>query len=147
MVRLKTELEEANLDQALLTMYYVGLQFKEQCIVQEGVLGAMRAKHNNTMAELGTQIDELNKSKCKTERDKVLLQFPIMFCIELHRGALRQTWLRSGRGWKKDFASGPTLRSRASSALPALRRRTTGSMKSQGIVSEVAFKYIYFFVN
>ena len=71
MVRLKTELEEANLDQALLTMYYVGLQFKEQCIVQEGVLGAMRAKHNNTMAELGTQIDELNKSKCKTERDKV----------------------------------------------------------------------------
>ena len=97
-------------------------------------MGAMRAKHNNTMAELGTQIDELNKSKCKAERDKVLLLLTILFCIELHRAAWRQTWLRSGRGWKKDFASGPTLRSRASSASPALQRQTIGSMKSLGIV-------------
>ena len=37
---------------------------------QEGTLAALRAKHNSNMAELGEQIDSINKSKAKAEKDK-----------------------------------------------------------------------------
>merc|ERR1739845_192223 len=46
--KLKNELDEAN-------------------IQHEGVLAALRQKHNNNMAELGDQIDSLNKMKAKTK--------------------------------------------------------------------------------
>merc|ERR1711933_633833 len=46
LARLKAELEELN-------------------IAQEGTLAALRMKHNNTMADLGEQIDSLNGSKVK----------------------------------------------------------------------------------
>merc|ERR1712072_1584173 len=36
----------------------------------EGTLAALRQKHNNNMAELGEQIDGLNKNKAKSEKDK-----------------------------------------------------------------------------
>merc|ERR1712203_60787 len=36
----------------------------------EGTLAALRQKHNNTMAELGEQIDNLNSNKIKAEKDK-----------------------------------------------------------------------------
>merc|ERR1711899_505188 len=49
--KLKNELDEAN-------------------IQHEGVLAALRQKHNNNMAELGDQIDSLNKMKAKIEKDK-----------------------------------------------------------------------------
>ncbi len=49
--RLKGELEELN-------------------IAHEGTLAALRMKHNNTMAELGEQIDSLNTNKVKAEKDK-----------------------------------------------------------------------------
>jgi chromosome segregation ATPase len=49
--RLKGELEEIN-------------------IAHEGTLAALRMKHNNTMAELGEQIDNLNGNKVKAEKDK-----------------------------------------------------------------------------
>merc|ERR1712099_111472 len=51
LARLKGELEELN-------------------IAQEGTLAALRQKHNNTMAELGEQIDGINGNKMKAEKDK-----------------------------------------------------------------------------
>merc|ERR1711922_40496 len=51
LARLKGELEELN-------------------IAHEGTLAALRQKHNNTMAELGEQIDNLNSNKIKAEKDK-----------------------------------------------------------------------------
>merc|ERR1712149_16967 len=39
-------------------------------ISHEGTLAALRQKHNNNMAELGEQIDGLNKMKAKAEKDK-----------------------------------------------------------------------------
>merc|ERR1711910_148920 len=39
-------------------------------IAHEGTLAALRQKHNNTMAELGEQIDSLNSNKIKAEKDK-----------------------------------------------------------------------------
>ena len=49
--RLKCELEELN-------------------IAHEGTLAALRMKHNNTMSDLGENIDSLNSSKVKAEKDK-----------------------------------------------------------------------------
>merc|ERR1712012_578665 len=51
LARLKGELEELN-------------------IAHEGTLAALRQKHNNTMADLGEQIDSLNSNKIKAEKDK-----------------------------------------------------------------------------
>jgi myosin heavy chain 6/7 len=51
LARLKGELEELN-------------------IAHEGTLAALRMKHNNTMAELGEQIDGINNNKMKAEKDK-----------------------------------------------------------------------------
>ena len=51
LVKLKVDLDEAN-------------------IAHEGTLAALRQKHNNSMAELGNQIDATNKNKAKSEKDK-----------------------------------------------------------------------------
>merc|ERR1712179_220464 len=51
LLKLKGELEEAN-------------------IAHEGTLAALRQKHNNTMSDMGEQIDTLNKNKAKAEKDK-----------------------------------------------------------------------------
>merc|ERR1711902_258363 len=51
LAKLKAELEESN-------------------IAHEGTLAALRQKHNNNMAEMGEQIDSLNKMKAKAEKDK-----------------------------------------------------------------------------
>merc|ERR1712212_695084 len=58
LARLKGELEELN-------------------IAQEGTLAALRMKHNNTMADLGEQIDNLNGAKVKTEKDKAGLELDL----------------------------------------------------------------------
>merc|ERR1719403_68049 len=58
LARLKAELEELN-------------------IAQEGTLAALRMKHNNTMADLGEQIDSLNASKVKSEKDKSGLELDL----------------------------------------------------------------------
>merc|ERR1719290_34577 len=55
LARLKGELEELN-------------------IAHEGTLAALRMKHNNTMADLGEQIDSLNANKVKAEKDKAGLE-------------------------------------------------------------------------
>merc|ERR1712121_233912 len=56
--RIKAELEELN-------------------IAQEGTLAALRMKHNNTMSDLGEQIDSINSSKVKSEKDKAGLELDI----------------------------------------------------------------------
>merc|ERR1711899_328147 len=58
LARLKAELEELN-------------------IAQEGTLAALRMKHNNTMADLGEQIDQLNANKVKSEKDKSGLELDL----------------------------------------------------------------------
>merc|ERR1739844_575050 len=45
-------------------------ELEESNIAHEGTLAALRQKHNNNMAELGEQIDSLNKNKAKSEKDK-----------------------------------------------------------------------------
>merc|ERR1712179_608801 len=55
LARLKGELEELN-------------------IAHEGTLAALRMKHNNTMSELGEQIDGINGNKMKAEKDKAGLE-------------------------------------------------------------------------
>merc|ERR1712083_129579 len=45
-------------------------ELEEANIAHEGTLAALRSKHNNSMAELGEQIDALNKNKGKSEKDK-----------------------------------------------------------------------------
>merc|ERR1719327_1425412 len=50
LAKLKSDLEESN-------------------IGHEGTLAALRQKHNNSMAELGEQIDSINKNKAGMERD------------------------------------------------------------------------------
>ena len=57
--KLKNELEESN-------------------ISNEGTLAAMRSKHNNTMSELGENIDSLNKNKAKAEKDKAGMERDLM---------------------------------------------------------------------
>ena len=51
LARLKTELDELN-------------------IAHEGMLASLRMKHNGSMSDLGEQIDSLNASKIKAEKDK-----------------------------------------------------------------------------
>merc|ERR1711962_603717 len=48
-------------------------ELEEHNIAHEGTLAALRMKHNNTMAELGEQIDNLNGNKVKAEKDKAEL--------------------------------------------------------------------------
>merc|ERR1711881_95394 len=45
-------------------------ELEESNISHEGTLAALRQKHNNNMAEMGEQIDSLNKMKGKAEKDK-----------------------------------------------------------------------------
>merc|ERR1711936_917015 len=58
LARLKGELEELN-------------------IAHEGTLAALRMKHNNTMAELGEQIDGINGNKMKAEKDKANMELDL----------------------------------------------------------------------
>merc|ERR1711887_459996 len=58
LARLKSELEELN-------------------IAHEGTLAALRMKHNNTMADLGEQIDSLSANKTKSEKDKANMELDL----------------------------------------------------------------------
>merc|ERR1719348_1432935 len=58
LARLKKELEELN-------------------IAQEGTLAALRMKHNNTMSDLGEQIDNINNNKVKTEKDEANMELDL----------------------------------------------------------------------
>merc|ERR1719184_617679 len=75
--KLKSELEEAN-------------------IAHEGTLAALHQKHNNTMSEMGEQIDTLNKNKAKVEKDKANMErSPTLGSIETSDWDKRQFASRS----------------------------------------------------
>merc|ERR1711935_980334 len=46
-------------------------------ISQEGTIAALRMKHNNTMGDLGEQIDNINNNKVKTEKDKAGMELDL----------------------------------------------------------------------
>merc|ERR1712106_268513 len=48
----------------------IKVELDELNISHEGMLSGMRQKHNNTMSDMGEQIDSLNTSKLKAEKDK-----------------------------------------------------------------------------
>jgi len=50
------------------------VELDESNIAHEGTLAALRQKHNNTMAEMGESIDQLNKMKAKAEKDKANME-------------------------------------------------------------------------
>merc|ERR1711971_892404 len=52
-------------------------ELEELNIAQEGTLAALRMKHNNTMADLGEQIDSLNANKVKSEKDKAGMELDL----------------------------------------------------------------------
>merc|ERR1712033_41929 len=52
-------------------------ELEELKIAQEGTLAALRMKHNNTMGDLGEQIDSLNANKVKSEKDKSGLELDL----------------------------------------------------------------------
>ena len=54
------------------------VDLEESNISHEGTLAAMRSKHNNTMSELGENIDSLNKNKAKSEKDKAGMEHDLM---------------------------------------------------------------------
>jgi len=51
-------------------LFKLKAELEESNIAHEGTLAALRQKHNNTMSELGEQIDAINKMKAKAEKDK-----------------------------------------------------------------------------
>eukprot|EP00095_Tigriopus_kingsejongensis_P006753 maker-scaffold544_size141056-snap-gene-0.37 protein:Tk06753 transcript:maker-scaffold544_size141056-snap-gene-0.37-mRNA-1 annotation:"myosin heavy muscle isoform x29" len=61
-------------------------ELEESNIAHEGTLAALRQKHNNTMSELGEQIDSINKMKAKAEKDKANMERDLMDC----RGSLEE---------------------------------------------------------
>merc|ERR1712226_1025742 len=71
LAKLKTELEESN-------------------IAHEGTLAALRQKHNNTMAELGEQIDSMNKMKAKADKDKAGMERDLQECRASLDEAMRE---------------------------------------------------------
>jgi myosin heavy chain 6/7 len=50
------------------------VELDESNIAHEGTLAALRQKHNNNMAEMGEQIDSLNKMKAKADKDKANME-------------------------------------------------------------------------
>merc|ERR1711887_469723 len=54
------------------------VDLEESNISHEGTLAAMRSKHNNTMSELGENIDAMNKNKAKAEQDKAGMERDLM---------------------------------------------------------------------
>jgi myosin heavy chain 6/7 len=69
--KLKSELEESN-------------------IAHEGTLAALRQKHNNTMSELGEQIDGINKMKAKADKDKAGMERDLQDCRSSLDEAMRE---------------------------------------------------------
>ena len=55
-------------------------ELEESNIAHEGTLAALRQKHNNNMAEMGEQIDSLNKMKGKSDKDKAGMERDLQEC-------------------------------------------------------------------
>merc|ERR1712079_919131 len=55
-------------------------ELEESNIAHEGTLAALRQKHNNNIAEMGEQIDSLNKMKSKADKDKAGMERDLQEC-------------------------------------------------------------------
>jgi len=53
---------------------------EESNIAHEGTLASLRQKYNNGMADLGDQIDQLNKMKARIEMEKGKMERDLMEC-------------------------------------------------------------------
>merc|ERR1712179_600759 len=67
---LQSRLEELDEELAIERGNRSKAEKNRSLLSREGTLAALRSKHNNSMAELGEQIDGLNKNKGKSEKDK-----------------------------------------------------------------------------
>jgi len=65
-------------------------EFEELNIAHEGTLAALRMKHNNTMSELGEQIDGLNTNKVKAEKDKANMERDLQETRQSLEDAMRE---------------------------------------------------------
>merc|ERR1719334_812898 len=63
---------------------------EEVSIAHEGTLAALRQKHNNNMAEMGEQIDVLNKNKAKADKDKSGMERDLQECRAALDEAMRE---------------------------------------------------------
>ncbi len=65
-------------------------ELEESNIAHEGTLAALRQKHNNTMTEMGENIDSLNKMKAKSEKDKAGMERDLQDCRQSLDEAMRE---------------------------------------------------------
>merc|ERR1712001_596613 len=65
-------------------------ELDESNIAHEGTLAALRQKHNNNMAEMGEQIDSLNKMKGKADKDKAGMERDLQECRATLDEAMRE---------------------------------------------------------
>merc|ERR1719173_156703 len=70
-----TQVELNKKREAELARLKAGLE--ELNIAHEGTLAALRMKHNNTMSDLGEQIDSLSANKVKSEKDKAGMELDL----------------------------------------------------------------------
>merc|ERR1712165_427950 len=61
-------------------LFKLKAELEESNIAHEGTLAALRQKHNNNMAEMGEQIDSLNKMKGKADKDKSGMERDLQEC-------------------------------------------------------------------
>merc|ERR1719153_2201651 len=61
-------------------LFKLKAELEESNIAHEGTLAALRQKHNNNMAEMGEQIDSLNKMKGKSDKDKAGMERDLQEC-------------------------------------------------------------------
>merc|ERR1712083_949163 len=66
------------------------IELDESNIAHEGTLAALRQKHNNNMAEMGEQIDSLNKMKAKADKDKAGMERDLQECRASLDEAMRE---------------------------------------------------------
>jgi len=71
-------------------LFKLKAELEESNIAHEGTLAALRQKHNNNMAEMGEQIDSLNKMKGKADKDKAGMERDLQECRATLDEAMRE---------------------------------------------------------
>merc|ERR1712227_695108 len=90
---------------------------EESNIAHEGTLAALRQKHNNSMSELGEQIDSINKNKAKSEKDKAGMERD----LQETRGGLEEA-MRDRANMEKNCKMTQGLISEANAKLDEMAR-------------------------
>merc|ERR1711962_1302154 len=100
---LQARLEELDEELAVERGNRFKAELEELNIAHEGTLAALRMKHNNTMADLGEQIDSLNANKVKSEKDKANMELDLRDArCDLEDAVKGKADLdKSGRSWRR----------------------------------------------